>query len=142
MNGPLFFAVMMAVVLAFGVAMFWQESKRMQSREAIYGVEDSIEFIWLSFGENRHGLKKDDIRRILEWEMHYLQKPELWRVDGSPVVGGEAAATYAQEKCLEQGYSYEPQQIYAVLDLQAVYLDAIGAVGEPADPSDSGESLS
>jgi len=137
MNGPLFFAVMMAVVLAFGVAMFWQESKRMQTREAIYGVEDSIEFIWLSLRENKHGLNKDDIRRILEWEMHYLQKPELWQSDGSPVVGGKAAATYAQEKSLEHGYSYEPDQIYAVLDLQAVYLDAIGAVGEPADPGDT-----
>jgi len=136
MNGPLFFAVMMAVVLAFGVAMFWQESKRMQTRETIYGVEDSIEFIWLSLGENRHGLKKDDVRRILEWEMHYLQKPELWQPDGPAVVGGKAAATYAQEKSLEQGYSYEPEQIYAVLDLQAAYLDAIGAVGEVADPED------
>ncbi len=137
MNGPLFFAVMMAVVLAFGVAMFWQESKRMSSREAIYGVEDSIEFIWLSLGDNRHGLSRDDIRRILEWEMHYLQQPDLWRDDGAPIVGGRAAAAYAQEKSLEFGFSYEPEQIYAVLDLQAAYLEAIGAVGEPANPDES-----
>jgi hypothetical protein len=39
MNGPLFFAVMIGVVLAFGIAMFWQESKIRSSREAIYGVE-------------------------------------------------------------------------------------------------------
>lgn len=135
-NAPLFFAVMMALVLAFGIAVFWQESRRMQHREAIYGVEDSIEWIWEGLGQNRHELKKSDVRRILEWEMHYLQRPELWREDGQPIVGGEAAASYAQERCLEEGYAYEPVQIYAVLDLQASYLEAIGAVGDVVDPDE------
>ena len=136
MNGPLFFAVMIGVVLAFGVAMFWQESKRMTSREAIYGVEDSIEWIWEGLGEDTHGLNRGDIRRILEWELFYLQQPDLWEADGQPVVGGEAAAAFAQEKSLESGNVYEPDQIYAVLDLQASYLQAIGAIGDPADPDE------
>ncbi len=136
MNGPLFFAVMMGVVLAFGIAMFWQESKRMSHRETIYGVEDSIEFIWEGLGEDRHDLSKGDIRRILEWEMRYLQQPDLWEADGQPVVGGEASAAYAQEMSLEAGYAYQPEQIYAVLDLQALYLEAIGAIGDAADPED------
>jgi hypothetical protein len=136
MNGPLFFAVMMALVLAFGIAMFWQESRRMQHREAIYGVEDSIEWIWDGLGEDKRDLKKSDVRRILEWEMNYLQQPDLWREDGQPIVGGEAAARYAQEKSFEEGHSYEPVQIYAVLDLQASYLTAIGAVGDVVDPED------
>ena len=50
MSGPLFFAVLMVLVFAFGIAVFWQESRRMQQREAIYGVEDSIEFIWDCLG--------------------------------------------------------------------------------------------
>ncbi len=136
MNGPLFFAVMMGVVLAFGIAMFWQESKRMSHREVIYGVEDSIEFIWDGLGGDRHDLSRSDIRRILEWEMHYLQQPDLWKVDGNPVVGGEAAAAYAQEMSLRAGHAYEPDQIYAVLDLQSKYLQAIGAIGDAADPDD------
>lgn len=136
MNAPLFFAVMMALVLVFGIAVFWQESRRMQHPEAIYGVEDSIEYIWEGLGEDKLGLKKSDVRRILEWEMHYLQQPELWKEDGKPIVGGEAAAQYAQEKSFEEGHAYEPNQIYAVLDLQASYLTAIGAVGEPVDPEE------
>jgi len=136
MNGPLFFAVMIGVVVAFGAAMFWQESKRMVSPEAIYGVEDSIVYIWESLGENTRGLNKEDVRRILEWEMFYLQQPDLWEGDGHPVVGGEAAAAFAQEKSLQSGKPYEPEQIYAVLDLQAAYLQAIGAIGDPADPSE------
>ena len=127
---------MIGVVLLFGVAMFWQESKRMTSREAIYGVEDSIEYIWESLGDDRHGLTKGDVRRILEWEMLYLQQPDLWKDDGSAIVGGTAAAAYAQQKALESGYAYEPEQIFAVLDFQASYLQAIGAIGQPVDPDE------
>lgn len=129
------FAVLMVVVLAFGVAMFWQESRRMQQSVAIYGVDDSIEWIWEGLGEDKRGLTKADVRRILGWEMRYLQQPEIWKDDGSPVVGGGAAAAYAQERSLEEGHPYEPDQIFAVLDLQATYLAAIGAIGEPVDPS-------
>jgi len=136
MSGPLFFAVLMIVVFAFGIAMFWQESRRMQQEAAIYGVEDSIEFIWDAFGDDTFGLKKSDVRRILEWEMHYLQQPSLWEDDGHPVVGGEAAATYTQNQALAAGFSYEPFQIFAVMDLQAEYLAAIGAVGEPLQPDE------
>jgi hypothetical protein len=68
--------------------------------------------------------------------MHYLQKPELWEEDGQPVVGGEGAAAYTQEQSFEEGYSYEPEQIYAVMDLQAEYLVAIGAVGDVVDPGE------
>jgi hypothetical protein len=133
MSGPLFFAVLMAVVVAFGVAMFWQESKRMSQPHAIYGVEDSIEFVWISLGTETFGLKRSDVRRILEWELHYLQQPHLWDSDGSAVFGGRAAAEYVQEQALAAGHPYEPDQIYAVLDMQAAYLEAIGAVGDPVD---------
>lgn len=136
MSGPLFFAALMVVVFAFGIAVFWQESRRMQHREAIYGVEDSIEFIWEGLGEDKLGLKKSDVRRILEWEMHYLQKPELWEEDGQPIVGGEAAASYTQEQSLKEGHAYEPEQIYAVMDLQAEYLGAIGAIGDVVEPGE------
>ena len=138
MNGPLFFAVMMAVVLAFGIAMFWQESKRMRQNAAIYGVDDSIEWIWEGRGDDKLGLEQEDVRRILEWEMHYLQKPEHWEADGAAIVGGEAAAAYAQERALAEGHAYGPEQIYAVLDLQATYLQAIGAVGDPVEDETSG----
>lgn len=133
MNGPLFFAALMAVVLAFGVAMFWQESKRMRHREAIYGVEDSIEFVWESLGDDKRGLKKSDVRRILEWELHYLQQPHLWAEEGNAVVGSTASATYVQEQALAGGHPYEPEQIFVVLEYQAAYLLAIGAIAEEAE---------
>ena len=128
----------MIVVLAFGVAMFWQESKRMQQPAAIYGVDDSIEWIWEGMGEDKLGLKKSDVRRILEWEMHYLQQPDVWEDGGTAIVGGADAAAYAQEKSFEEGHAYEPAQVFAVMDLQASYLQAIGAVGEPVEDDEPG----
>ncbi len=136
MSGPALFAVLMGVVVAFGIAMFWQESRRMRQPAAIYGVDDSIEWIWAGLGEDTLGLTRADVRRILEWEMYYLQQPDLWTRDGVAVVGGAEAAAYAQERAIEEGYAYEPHQIFAVLDLQATYLAAIGAVGDPADPTE------
>lgn len=133
MSGPLFFAVLMALVLAFGVAMFWQESKRMRQNAAIYGVDDSIEWIWDGLGDDKRDLRKSDVRRILEWEMHYLQQPDVWKAEGAAVVGGLGAATYVQEQSLAQGHAYSPEQIFAVLDLQATYLEAIGAIGDPVE---------
>lgn len=139
MSGPLFFAVLMVVVLAFGIAMFWQESKRMRQNAAIYGVDDSVEWIWEGLGDDRLDLTKTDVRRILEWEMHYLQQPDIWKDDGAAIVGGDAAAAYAQERSLAEGYAYSPEQIYAVVDLQATYLQAIGAVGDPVTDEERGE---
>ena len=133
MSGPLFFAVLMVLVLVFGVAMFWQESKRMRQNAAIYGVEDSIEWIWEGLGDDKRGLRRSDVRRILEWEMHYLQQPDVWKDDGAAVVGGLEAATYVQEQSLAQGHAYSPEQIFTVLDLQATYLQAIGAIGDPVE---------
>jgi hypothetical protein len=108
----------------------------MHQSAAIYGVDDSIEWIWEGLGEDKRGLTKADVRRILGWEMRYLQQPDIWKNDGSPVVGGGAAAAFAQERSLEEGHPYEPDQIFAVLDLQATYLGAIGAIGDPVDASE------
>ena len=59
-------------------------------------------------------------------------------VPGDDRGGGEAAAAYAQERALAEGHAYGPEQIYAVLDLQATYLQAIGAVGDPVEDETSG----
>lgn len=134
MDAPLIFTLLVALVFVFGFGMFWKESRRMQYPEAIYGVEDSIEFVWETLGEEKLGLKKSDVRRILEWEMHYLQQPHLWEEEeGIPIIGGEAAARYTQEAAFEAGYAYEPNQIFAVMDAQAAYLLAIGAVGDAVE---------
>lgn len=115
-------------LLAFG--MLWQERRRVPepSGAVVYSVEDSIDFVWDRLGEEQRSMiGRSDVRRILEWEMHYLQGARP--AGATPVVGSVEAAEHIQRMAYEQGHAYEPASIFAVLDLQAEYLAAIGAVG-------------
>ena len=121
---------LVAVLVVFGVGLILQE-RRPSEVAIVYSVEDAIEFVWDRLGEStKASIGRGDVRRILEWEMHYLQRPD--HRDGAAIVGGDDAAAYAQERSIEQGYGYEPVVIFEVLDLQAAYLAELGAVGGPA----------
>ena len=128
--GPLLLILVLALVLAvFGVGMVIQERGR--------GTDDrvavAIDYIWDRLPDDAAGsIDRSDIRRILEWEMLYLQQPS--KRDGPAVVGGVDAAQFVQDHAYNAGYPYEPDVIFTVLDLQAGYLRAIGAIGAPVDP--------
>jgi hypothetical protein len=126
-----FALVSFALLLAVGIAFWWQEQQRPHDREVIYGVEDALDFILPKLSPpTREHLSRTDVRRILEWELRYLQDPSL-RDRPDAVVGGFEAARYAQEQAMVQGHAYDGAAIIEVLDLQALYLSTLGAVGEP-----------
>ncbi len=129
---PVLLMLALVVVLAiFGVGLLLQE-RRSSEVAIVYGVEEALDFIWEGLGDaTKASIGRRDVRRILEWEMHYLQRPD--HRDEEAVVGGLDAAAYAQERSYAQGYAYEPEVIFEVLDLQAEYLAALGAVGDPVD---------
>lgn len=125
--------VMLGLLLGVAVAFWWQERRRMPEREVIYGVEDALRYVTDRLSdEARSALRPSDVRRILEWELRYLQDPGV-RGDDVAVVGGLEAAQYAQEQAMAQGYPYDGALIIEVLDLQAEYLAALGALGDPVD---------
>ena len=133
--GPLLLVIALVLVLVvFGAGMLIQEhGRRVDDGVAVYGVDDAVIYIWERLPERIvSSIGQADVRRILEWEMLYLQQPT--KRDGPAVVGGIDAAEFVQERAFETGHSYEPNEIFAVLDLQADYLRAIGAVGSPVDP--------
>jgi hypothetical protein len=123
-----------ALLLVIGVAFAWQERRRIPERARIYGVEDSI--VWVDeglTGPARTELSRNDIRRILEWSVRYLQDPSVRDDPESPVeFAGLDMGRYIQERARIEGYAYNGESIRAVLDLQASYLAAIGALGDPA----------
>ncbi len=127
--GPvLLIAALIAVMVVFGVGLLLQE-RRPSEVAIVYSVEDALDFIWDRLSDTtRKVISKGDVRRILEWEMHYLQRPD--HREGAAVVGGVDAAAYAQERAIEQGIWYEPEVIFEVLGLQAEYLAELGAVGK------------
>jgi hypothetical protein len=133
--GPVLLIVALVAVLAvFGFGMVLQEHRRrVDDGVVVYGVDDAAIYIWQRLPENLTDvINQADVRRILEWEMLYLQQPS--KRDGPAIVGGIDAAAFVQQRAFDTGHPYEPEPIFTVLDLQADYLRAIGAVGGPVEP--------
>ena len=127
--------VLAAVLVAVALAFAWQERRSVPETVTIYGVEDAIAFIEERLSEGSAAeVRPTDIRRILEWEMKYIQNPRVRTESDEPtVVGGINAARYVQERSVAAGTPYDGPVILEVLELQAEYLAAIGAVGEAVE---------
>ncbi len=126
--GPLLLVLALVLVLAvFAVGMALQERvRRVDDGVVVYGVDDAVVYVWERLPVDLAGSNsQSDVRRILEWES---------KRDGPAVVGSVEVAQFVQDRAYETGHPYESEVIFAVLDLQADYLRAIGAVGGPVDP--------
>lgn len=130
-----FVAVLVGVLLVIVAMMVWQEARRRPSYEPLeYVVNDAIKHIAERLPEGSD-LSNTDIRRILEWEVYYLQglaqddrKNPVETVAGGHELSVEYIADQIRTK---HDVSYSQEEIAEVLRLEADYLVAIGAVGEP-----------
>jgi len=130
-----FVALLAGVLLVIVAMMVWQEAKRRPSYEPLeYVVNDAVKHVAERLPEDS-GLKNSDIRRILEWEVFYLQglAQERRANPVDTVAGGhEMSVEYIADQILtKHGVSYSRDDVAAVLRLEADYLVAIGAVGDP-----------
>ena len=128
-------ALLAGVLLVILALMVWQEARRRPSYEPLeYVVNDAVKHIAERLPENTP-LRSGDIRRILEWEVYYLQglAQEERRNPVETVAGGHPASVdYIAERIRSKhGASYPHDQIEEVLRLEADYLMAIGAIGDP-----------
>jgi hypothetical protein len=130
-----FVALLVGVLLVIVALMVWQEARRRPSYEPLeYVVNDAVKHIAERLPDST-GLRNGDIRRILEWEVFYLQglaqKKRSTPVE--TVAGGhELSIEYIADQIqTKHGVSYSQDQIAEVLRYEADYLVAIGAVGEP-----------
>lgn len=124
-----------ALLVALAVAVAWQERQHPSETAIVYGVEESIAFVTehLSY-EAAQVLKASDVRRMLEWSVHYLQEPGVRvRSDLPAVAGGVEAARFVQDRSVEAGVAYDGDLILEVLRLQNEYLASLGAIGDTVD---------
>ena len=134
-------ALLLAVFLVVIAAMVWQEAKRRSTGGGlIYAVDDALEHVLADLDDEvLQRLGRAGVRRVLEWEVHYLQGlAEGKRAkDATVVAGGHGPAVdyIAEQIELRHGMVYERADIRAVLAGEARYLAAIGAVGEPVEGS-------
>lgn len=127
--------MLVGVLLVIIALMVWQEARRRPSYEPLeYVVNDALKHIAERLPEDS-GLNNADIRRILEWEVYYLQGLAQDKRSNpvETVAGGhDASVEYIAEQIeTKHGVSYSQDQIREVLRLEADYLVAIGAVGDP-----------
>lgn len=109
-----------------------------------YVVDDAIRFILGRLdAEVRERLGAAGVRRVIEWEVYYLQglAQESRRTPVEAVAGGsEASIGYIVGQIAEvNGATYDPRDVARVLQLEADYLVSIGAVGEPVDEYEGGD---
>jgi len=130
-----FVALLIGLFLMIVALMVWQEAKRRPSYEPLeYVVNDAVKHIAERLPEGSE-LSRADVRRILEWEVFYLQglAQENRRNPVETVAGGhQASIEYIADRIhTNHGVSYPHGDIAEVLRLEADYLVAIGAVGDP-----------
>jgi hypothetical protein len=130
-----FVALLVGVLLVIVAMLVWQEAKRRPSYEPLeYVVNDAVKHIVERLPVDAN-LENADVRRILEWEVFYLQglAQDDRKNPVETVAGGHelSVAYIADQIHTTHGVSYSHGQIEEVLRLEADYLVAIGAVGEP-----------
>lgn len=125
--------------------MVWQEAKRRpQAASPDYVIDDAIRFIWSRLeGDVRSRLEGAGVRRIIEWEVHYLQglAQKHRRNPVETVAGGtDASIDYVTAQIAKaHGVTYDPSDVAEVLRLEADYLVTIGAVGPPVESIETDE---
>ena len=131
-------ALTLAAVLLIVVALVvWQHAQREGPREVTFGIENAVSFIAGRLDAEVHKrLGKDGIRRVVEWEVYYLQglAQEDRRQPVETVAGdyGPAVEFIRGEIARTHDRDYSVGDIGAVLALGVTYLQSIGAIGEEA----------
>jgi hypothetical protein len=143
MSGPAvlaFVALLVGILLVIVALVVWQEAKRRPSYEPLeYVLDDAVKHVEEGLrSEGNDYLRRADIRRILEWEVFYLQglAQENRHNPVDTIAGGhEASIEYITDQIASRhGVSYAQKDVEDVLRHEADYLFRIGAVGEPVEP--------
>ena len=128
-----------ALFLALVAILLWQEARRRGTGQGVtYVVSDAVGHIRDNLApEVYERLGDAGIQRVIEWEIFYLQglAQKDRRQPVETVAGGsDSAVSYILQQISERhpaGISSD--DIRAVLELEADYLQSIGAVGERVD---------
>lgn len=118
-----------------GALVLWQHASR-GKHEITFGIEDAVEFVMARLPEETgRRVREPGVRRILEWEIYYLQglAQESRRTPVETVAGSyRPAVDYIRDQISQRhNLEYPEGDIEGVLDLSVEYLASIGAVGDP-----------
>ena len=123
-------ALLLSVLLGLAAALVWQEAKQRAVPDPItYVLEDAVRFV--NQQAVTSDLSEEGIRRILEWEVVYLQgiSPRgAGKLQPVRVGNSEEAARFVLDQ-IGQPARYSEDDVRLVLAGEAAYLASIGALG-------------
>jgi len=125
--------LLLAIFLIIVAVMVWQEtSKKSMDNVASYVVDEAVRFIYPQLSdEGMEHLDPDGVRRVLDWEIAYLQGFSPKGAAGLRpvrVAGSEEAIDFVHGQ-LSETHDYPRSVIAEVLGYEAGYLAEIGAIG-------------
>lgn len=135
-------ALLFALLCILVGSMVWQEAQRRSGRlPPTYVIEDAVAYISGRLSpEVRDRIGVAGVRRIIEWEVYYLQglAQKGRRVPVESVAGGsDASIEYIQDRiAVVNGATYDRDDISDVLQLEVAYLNSIGVIGDPVTLDD------
>lgn len=145
-QGALTLAALLFALLCILVAvMVWQEAQRRTYQgPPVYVIDDAVPYIVSRLDTGTRGrLGVSGVRRIIEWEVHYLQglAQKSRRNPVETVAGGsDASIDYVVAQIAEVNRAiYDREDVAEVLALEAEYLQSIGAVGETVNVDEINE---
>lgn len=113
--------------------MVWQETRTSPVMDQpIYVLAEAARFIYPQLSDAAiERLDIDDVARMLEWEVAYLQGLSPRGAGGlAPVrvAGSDDAAAFVQSRLADLGFDYRLEDVNEVLYHESTYLIEIGAV--------------
>jgi len=132
-------------VFAIAAAVIGREAHRLDAvaPRAVYVLEEAVDFVADHLPEaSQARLTHDDVRRLLGWHLVQLQAKGLvppdvvdrpQDIDDLVVVEEIGAVGYLIGKAEQAGQDVEDVDVYRVVEAHLDYLEAIGAVGPPAE---------
>ncbi|MDH3731189.1 MAG: hypothetical protein OES13_08725 [Acidimicrobiia bacterium] len=123
-------AILFGLLLFVVAGLVWQEMKNAPDSHPVYVIEEAVPFVMERLSDRAlSSLDGDDVLRILEWEVFYLQgldEPRDHSAHPAPVAGSVEAIDFIAERST---VAYARADISEVLEGEAAYLVSIGAVG-------------
>lgn len=110
-------------------------------RQSVFHLPEAVDWVADRLpAEVAAALSYDDVRRILIWDLDYLDQLEVpvrdvdaVEQDEVVVADDDAAVVHALSCAADEEIELDPVHVAVVLDLAAGYLRAIGAVGSAAE---------
>jgi hypothetical protein len=134
--------LVIALVMAVAAGAIGREARRLDALppRAVFDLDEAV--LWVAEhlpDDVTATLSYDDVRRLLELSLDHLRGLGIaGRTTGEPVEGevivDEAQAVSAVvDRALQAGMDVGPSDVQAVVAAQLAYLQAISAVGPPAE---------